>query len=610
MRQGLSALCTALLLCSSVSVAATEESSAVANQVAQAQLDIEQKQAKVAETGAELKEVQQALEAAKAEQTRLEEESVELESKRQRAKDKLDRDYARMLEEPDLDISASQRAFQQSWGELKQNQQARLESQHAIEEKKQALLSVQAKQKANVSELEAARDVHVRARVARLRDELSESTLSKVAFTNTCSATMTISECAKQSQTLAVQKAVSEFQDKLISATTESKQVKRHLNQASLNIHVLGQNAVEAKFYGDNKHRTVMDVQLESRPATNVPCRLLDVASHYCFAPNNANKNDSPSQEVQWVNLTIRSNQYDDQVIVDGVSYGSTPVDIMLPVGVHRITVSKEGYKSFHQDLTVRSDHNLRAVLREKSNLPTTGKTFADKLKDKSNAPTMVVIERGEYSVGDQGSIQTQISSAYAIGQTPVTVAQFGRFVEETTYQTEAEMNKSCLEQSTNSTQPMVNSNWRNPGFKQTADSPAVCISRTDAKAYANWLSAQTGYTYRLPTEYEWEVAARAGAKTAYWWGNEFGSSRANTGWGGTNWSNRSTSPVKSFSANGWGVFDTVGNVWEWTNSPAGVAKGGAWSFAPAKAQAHDSLFFNTNSGANFLGMRLVREIN
>jgi formylglycine-generating enzyme required for sulfatase activity len=610
MRKGLSALCSALLLCGAASVIAAEDTTTAVDPVAQALLDIEQRQTEVTETGTELNLIKQALDNAKIKQARLATEAAQLEKKRKAAQNNLDRDYSRMLDEPDLDISASQTAYQKSWEAIKDHQQSVLNNQHQVQELTSSLLVAQAAQKRNLNALEQSKESHIRARVERLREEIKGGQITDVDYTHDCDTSMTIAQCADQSQTLAIQKAVSLFQDTLIEGTTEIKQVKRHLGEASLNIHVVGQSVKQAQLFGDNKYRTAIDVQLESRPATNAPCRLLDVASSYCFAPSNSSSESGQSQEVQWVNLNIRSNQYDDQVWVDGVSYGSTPIDVMLPVGIHRVTVSKEGYKSFNQDLTIRGDHTLRAVLREHSNLPKSGKTFADTLKDKSNAPTMVVIQRGEYAVGENASQTALIKRSYAIGQTPVTVAQFGRFVEEASYQTDPEVNKSCLEFSTNTMTPMVNSSWRSPGFKQAGNSPVVCVSRTDAQAYATWLSSQTGFTYRLPTAYEWEVAARAGTKTQYWWGNDFGTSRANTGWGGTNWSNRSTSPVKSFSANAWGMYDTVGNVWEWINSPEGVAKGGAWSFAPSKATAAESMYVNPNSGANFLGLRLVREIN
>ena len=86
-----------------------------------------------------------------------------------------------------------------------------------------------------------------------------------------------------------------------------------------------------------------------------------------------------------------------------------------------------------------------------------------------------------------------------------------------------------------------------------------------DASAYVQWLSEQTGKEYRLPTEAQWEYAARAGTSTKYWWGNEIGINNAVCN--GCGDAKKMTAPVGSFAANPFGLFDTVGNVWEWTCS-------------------------------------------
>lgn len=113
---------------------------------------------------------------------------------------------------------------------------------------------------------------------------------------------------------------------------------------------------------------------------------------------------------------------------------------------------------------------------------------------------------------------------------------------------------------------------------------PVVNVNYRDAVNYAQWLSKNTGKKYRLPTEYEWEAAARAGTATNFWWGNDAGQNNANCNGCGSKWDNTKTAPVGSFKPNGYGLYDTVGNVKEWTSScwDAGcstrVVRGGSWS--------------------------------
>ncbi|MCH7543001.1 MAG: formylglycine-generating enzyme family protein [Proteobacteria bacterium] len=131
---------------------------------------------------------------------------------------------------------------------------------------------------------------------------------------------------------------------------------------------------------------------------------------------------------------------------------------------------------------------------------------------------------------------------------------------------------------------------------------PVMRVSWNDAVAYARWLSEQTGKRYRLPTEAEWEYAARAGSTTRYWWGNDIGRNNANCIGCGSRWDNKQTAPVGSFRPNDFGLYDTAGNVWEWVEdcwnksydgAPSDgsawlggdcsnrVLRGGSWVFIP-----------------------------
>jgi formylglycine-generating enzyme required for sulfatase activity len=88
---------------------------------------------------------------------------------------------------------------------------------------------------------------------------------------------------------------------------------------------------------------------------------------------------------------------------------------------------------------------------------------------------------------------------------------------------------------------------------------PVIYVSWNDTLQYVRWLSLKTGHTYRLPSEAEWEYAARAGTTTAYYWGDQVGSGNANCDGCGSQWDAHHTAPVGSFTANAFGLHDMLG---------------------------------------------------
>ena len=186
-----------------------------------------------------------------------------------------------------------------------------------------------------------------------------------------------------------------------------------------------------------------------------------------------------------------------------------------------------------------------------------------------------------------------QISRPFWIGADHVTVKQFGEFVEATHYQTDAEKpgrgamafhvpHKEGVDRFV--LDPKCT--WRNPGFPQTGDHPVVCVSWHDAVAFCDWLSKKENAKYRLPTEAEWEYAARAGTDTIYVGGDKpetiyaygnIGDETLEAAYPGTVKRQQAenlqpnggdgfvfTAPVGHFKPNAWGLYDTHGNAWEW----------------------------------------------
>jgi formylglycine-generating enzyme required for sulfatase activity len=120
-------------------------------------------------------------------------------------------------------------------------------------------------------------------------------------------------------------------------------------------------------------------------------------------------------------------------------------------------------------------------------------------------------------------------------------------------------------------------------------EQPVIWVSWDDANAHAAWLSRVTGKEYRLLTEAEWEYAARAGATTTYYWGDEIGKNNANCIGCGSQWDGKQTAPVGSFAPNAFGLYDMAGNVAQWVedcyhdNYDGAPADGSAWTAGDCK---------------------------
>lgn len=186
-------------------------------------------------------------------------------------------------------------------------------------------------------------------------------------------------------------------------------------------------------------------------------------------------------------------------------------------------------------------------------------------------------IPAGEFLYGEKK--QKRCLPEYYIDVYPLTNAEYKKFVEEKGYETE----KCWTEEGWKSLQQR---GYKKPKYwddekLNKPDHPVVGISWYEAKAYAEWRSKMTGKKYRLPTEEEWEKAARGVDGREYPWGSDFNPSRCNTSESGI----KSTTPVNGYE-NGkspYGYYNMAGNVWEWTDSlwkesdPNYVVRGGSW---------------------------------
>jgi formylglycine-generating enzyme required for sulfatase activity len=160
--------------------------------------------------------------------------------------------------------------------------------------------------------------------------------------------------------------------------------------------------------------------------------------------------------------------------------------------------------------------------------------------------------------------------------------------------------------------------------------SPARNLSWSDAQQYADWLSRSTGQPYRLPSEAEWEYAARAGTATRYWWGDRLTPRMANCKGCGDPYDQRQPLKVGSFQANAFGLFDMAGGVAQWvadcwtgdyqgapsdgsarthSNCRENVLRGGSWRSDASYVRAASRASYDTNVRSPAHGMRVARNL-
>ena len=296
-----------------------------------------------------------------------------------------------------------------------------------------------------------------------------------------------------------------------------------------------------------------------------------------------------------------------------------------------------------------RHDEDARRLMREAEERERLepGKVF----RDCAECPELVVVPSGSYEMGspssedgrddDEGPVhRVRIGRAFAVGVKEVTRGEFGRFVSETG----RSMGNACRTYEGGEGKERSGRSWRNPGFSQTDEHPVVCVNWSDARAYVEWLSRKTGEGYRLLSESEWEYVARGGTETARYWGeSESGqcryangadreAKRHNSRWTTVDCDDGyyRTSPVGRYEANGFGLRDVLGNVWEWvedcwngsyrgapTDGSAWesgrcgrrVLRGGSWSDGPGDLRSAGRGWNTTGGRVDIVGFRVARTL-
>lgn len=212
-------------------------------------------------------------------------------------------------------------------------------------------------------------------------------------------------------------------------------------------------------------------------------------------------------------------------------------------------------------------------------------------VRDCADCPELVVVPPGRFTMGFDGGEADRpegpprtvtLGSAFALGRYEVTHAQYAAFVRATGHQSGRGCHGPLRAGETGNWSWYDDADWqRLPAGAPAprADDPVVCVSWNDVQAYVAWLSQRTGQRYRLPTEAEWEYAARAGSTTQFPWGDDEAGACAQANvydQSGRDPERRTpvapcddgqprVAAVGALAPNAFGLHDMIGNVWEWT---------------------------------------------
>lgn len=280
------------------------------------------------------------------------------------------------------------------------------------------------------------------------------------------------------------------------------------------------------------------------------------------------------------------------------------------------------------------------------SGIPKVGSVF----HDCPSCPDMVIIPEGSFAMGspaseksrndDEGPVHQVKLTSFALGKTEITRGQFTAFVKASKYIA----GDKCVTLDGGKFGNRSGRNWRDLGFLQTQTHPASCISWNDAKAYTVWLAHKTKKQYRLPSEAEWEYAARGNTVTSRYWGDDPDKACAyanvadmtakTTIPSASFWSLHNctdgfaySAPVGSFTANAFGLQDMLGNVLEWTedsyhnnyiNAPVDgsawqgdsskrVVRGGSWNNSPSRVRSAKRGMQKIDERFSYVGFRIAR---
>lgn len=319
-----------------------------------------------------------------------------LKQRKAQALDAMKAQFERLIADPNLALSSAQTSYRDALGALQDHDNAIQAKQTEIATTRQQIQRLAADAEAarrQLAQLRAGFDV---ARAERLYRELNVEGSLQIDNTITCERDETIAACAKRGSDAALQAAKRRFSERVFASATEAQLIAEHRGKATFEATVVDSKITKSGFSGQGDYYVAFEARLRSAPSQAQACALLGLTPAQCSGartaadspPGNtpsadtatasapadtapADDADSAQEPVAMADgnhlLTVRSNVYYDEVFIDGISYGSTRLDVILPEGEYDVEVRKPDHDSFRQRVRLDRNRTISASLSEQN---------------------------------------------------------------------------------------------------------------------------------------------------------------------------------------------------------------------------------------------------
>ena len=365
-----------------------------ATDLASLQAAIDAKNAEIGDLKDQLSREEGAATRLAAELDALRKEAATLQQRQAETLAALKEQFERIVADPGLELTAAQQAYREAFEALAAHRDAVAAKERSISDGARRIAEIRAAAERAGAALASLRGGIDRARAERLFNELNVAGQITLSNTITCKPDETIAACISRAEDAARRLARERFTEQILAAVSEADVVAKHRADGGPAPTLVDSNVTDSGFRGQGDYFVELSARLRNETSQAQACKLLGLSEAQCrgdataaaqarsptpapdrqpeataptptTAPETAAQEEPAAAEGKQFLLTVRSNVYYDEVFIDGVAYGSTKLDVMLPAGEHDLEVRKPGHRSYRERITLSGNRTVTAQLAE-----------------------------------------------------------------------------------------------------------------------------------------------------------------------------------------------------------------------------------------------------